>query len=75
MAVCTLSSRPISSQEKDSDDQQNNEEIEFIIEATKRQMEGTINSLNKKLGSIRAGKASPTMLSDIRWINMGLPLH
>lgn len=61
-----LSSRPISSQEKDSDDQQNNEEIEFIIEATKRQMEGTINSLNKKLGSIRAGKASPTMLSNIR---------
>lgn len=42
-----------------------NEEIEFITDATKEQMEGAITFLIKELRSIRAGKASPSMLSSI----------
>ncbi len=42
-----------------------NEEIEFIIESTKEQMQGAINFLIKELRIIRAGKASPSMLSTI----------
>ena len=42
-----------------------NEETEFIIESTKEQMQGAINFLIKELRIIRAGKASPSMLSTI----------
>ena len=42
-----------------------NEELEFIIESTKEQMQGAINFLMKELRIIRAGKASPSMLSTI----------
>jgi len=42
-----------------------NEEIEFIIDSAKEQMQGTIEFLIKELRSIRAGKASPSMLANI----------
>ena len=42
-----------------------NEEIEFIVDSAKEQMQGTIDFLIKELRSIRAGKASPSMLSNI----------
>ncbi|MEM6685706.1 MAG: ribosome recycling factor [Bacteroidota bacterium] len=42
-----------------------NEEIEFIIDTTKESMESAIAHLNKQLLSIRAGKASPAMLSSV----------
>ncbi|MEM6720202.1 MAG: ribosome recycling factor [Bacteroidota bacterium] len=42
-----------------------NEEIEFIIDTTKEAMESAIAHLNKQLLAIRAGKASPAMLSSV----------
>lgn len=42
-----------------------NEEIEFILDATKESMNGSIEHLEKELRSIRAGKATPAMLSTI----------
>jgi ribosome recycling factor len=42
-----------------------NEEIEFIIDATKEQMQNAIDHLVKELRSIRAGKATPAMLSTV----------
>lgn len=42
-----------------------NEEIEFIIDSAKEQMEKAIDHLIKELRSIRAGKASPSMLTNI----------
>lgn len=42
-----------------------NEEIEFIIDAAKEQMQAAIDHLVKELRSIRAGKASPSMLANI----------
>jgi ribosome recycling factor len=42
-----------------------NEEIEFIIDATKEQMQNAIDHLVKELRSIRAGKATPSMLANI----------
>ena len=42
-----------------------NEEIEFIIDAAKEQMQGAVDHLIKELRSIRAGKASPAMLTTI----------
>jgi len=42
-----------------------NEEIEFIVDSAKEQMQGTIDFLIKELRSIRAGKASPSMLANI----------
>jgi len=42
-----------------------NEEIEFIVDSAKEQMEGAIDFLIKELRTIRAGKASPSMLSNI----------
>ena len=41
------------------------EEIEFIIDSAKEQMQGAIDFLIKELRSIRAGKASPCMLANI----------
>lgn len=41
------------------------EEIEFIIDSAKEQMEAAIAHLIKELRAIRAGKASPTMLANI----------
>ncbi len=42
-----------------------NEEIEFILDATKESMEGTLSHLDKAFIKIRAGKASPAMLSTV----------
>ena len=42
-----------------------NEEIEFIIDSAKEQMQGAIDFLIKELRRIRAGKASPSMLANI----------
>ena len=42
-----------------------NEEIDFIIDAAKEQMQQAVEHLVKELRSIRAGKATPSMLSTI----------
>ncbi|KAB8151931.1 ribosome recycling factor [Kordia sp. TARA_039_SRF] len=42
-----------------------NEDIKFIIDTTKESMESAIEHLNKQLLGIRAGKASPAMLSSV----------
>tara|TARA_B110000467_G_scaffold153400_1_gene163703 strand:- start:513 stop:1064 length:552 start_codon:yes stop_codon:yes gene_type:complete len=42
------------------------EEIEFIIEACKESMENSVDHLERELLNIRAGKASPSMLSSIK---------
>ncbi|WBU88028.1 ribosome recycling factor [Cellulophaga omnivescoria] len=42
-----------------------NEEINFILDSTKESMNGTIDHLEKAFIKIRAGKASPVMLSSV----------
>lgn len=42
-----------------------NEEIEFILDAAKEQMQHAIGHLVKELRSIRAGKATPAMLTNV----------
>ena len=42
-----------------------NEEIEFILDTAKEAMNNAIAHLEKELVSIRAGKASPAMLSTV----------
>lgn len=42
-----------------------NEEIEFILDSTKEQMQNAIEHLIKELRTIRAGKATPAMLTNI----------
>ncbi len=42
-----------------------NEEIEFIIDTAKEQMENAIQHLEKELRHIRAGKATPAMLASV----------
>ncbi|KGL58951.1 ribosome recycling factor [Polaribacter sp. Hel1_85] len=42
-----------------------NEEIEFILDTAKEAMNNAIEHLVKELRTIRAGKASPSMLSNI----------
>ncbi|WP_298419193.1 ribosome recycling factor [uncultured Kordia sp.] len=42
-----------------------NEDIKFIIDTTKESMDNAIIHLNKQLLGIRAGKASPAMLSSV----------
>ncbi len=41
------------------------EEVKFILEATKESMEGALSHLEKAFVKIRAGKASPSMLSTV----------
>ena len=41
------------------------EEIEFILDSTKEQMQGAIKHLEIAFSKIRAGKASPQMLANI----------
>lgn len=43
-----------------------NEEIKFILDATKESMDGAIVHLEKEFVKIRAGKASPSMLSNVK---------
>jgi len=42
-----------------------NEEIEFILDTAKEAMNNAISHLEKELRSIRAGKASPAMLTTV----------
>ena len=42
-----------------------NEEVTFILESTKENMQNAISHLEKELVKIRAGKASPSMLSSV----------
>jgi len=42
-----------------------NEEIEFILDSTKENMDAAISHLEREFGKIRAGKASPAMLSSV----------
>ena len=42
-----------------------NEEIDFIIDSAKEQMENAIAHLEKELRNIRAGKATPSMLAGV----------
>ncbi len=42
-----------------------NEEIDFILDSTKESMNGSIDHLEKAFIKIRAGKASPVMLSSV----------
>lgn len=42
-----------------------NEEIDLILETTRESMESAISHLEKELVKIRAGKASPAMLSSV----------
>ncbi|PTX63919.1 ribosome recycling factor [Kordia periserrulae] len=42
-----------------------NEDVKFIIDTTKESMDSAIMHLNKQLLGIRAGKASPAMLSSV----------
>ena len=42
-----------------------NEEIEFILDTTKESMDGAMSHLEKAFIKIRAGKASPAMLSTV----------
>ncbi len=42
-----------------------NDEIEFIIDTAKEAMQNAINHLDKQLLKIRAGKATPMMLSSV----------
>ena len=42
-----------------------NEEIEFILDTAKEAMDNAITHLEKELRSIRAGKASPAMLTTV----------
>jgi len=42
-----------------------NEDIQFIIDATKESMVNALKHLEKQLSNIRAGKASPAMLGSV----------
>lgn len=42
-----------------------NEEIEFILDAAKEQMQNAVDHLVKELRAIRAGKATPAMLTTV----------
>lgn len=43
-----------------------NEEIKFIIDSTKEQMDSAIHHLELEFVNIRAGKATPSMLSGVK---------
>ncbi len=49
------------------------EEIQFILDATKESMENALIHLQKRLLTIRAGKASPTMLQGVMVNYYGSP--
>lgn len=50
-----------------------NEEIQFILDSTKEAMEDAISHLQKRLNTIRAGKASPAMLQSVMVDYYGSP--
>lgn len=42
------------------------EELDLILETTKEQMQGSVDHLNVAFDKLRAGKATPAMLSSVR---------
>ena len=50
-----------------------NDEINFIIEATKESMNLSLRHLEKELLNIRAGKANPIMLNSVMVEYYGTP--
>ena len=50
-----------------------NEEVDFILDTAKESMDGSISHLEKALVKIRAGKASPVMLSTVMVEYYGSP--
>ncbi|WP_417363742.1 ribosome recycling factor [Galbibacter sp.] len=50
-----------------------NEEINFIMDATKESMEDSLAHLEKEFGNIRAGKASPAMVASVMVDYYGSP--
>ena len=50
-----------------------NDDLKFIIDSTKEDMEKAIKHLEKQLINIRAGKASPAMLSGVMVDYYGSP--
>ncbi len=50
-----------------------NEEVTFVLDSTKESMDGSISHLEKALVKIRAGKASPVMLSTVMVEYYGSP--
>ena len=42
------------------------EELDFILDTTKEQMQGTVEHLDVAFDKLRAGKATPAMLSSVR---------
>ncbi|MEM8998861.1 MAG: ribosome recycling factor [Bacteroidota bacterium] len=50
-----------------------NEEITFILDASKESMDGAMSHLEKAFIKIRAGKASPVMLSTVKVDYYGSP--
>ncbi len=50
-----------------------NEEVTFILDTAKESMDGSISHLEKALVKIRAGKASPVMLSTVMVEYYGSP--
>lgn len=50
-----------------------NEEIKFILDTTKESMDGSMEHLEKAFMKIRAGKASPMMLSSVMVDYYGSP--
>jgi ribosome recycling factor len=42
-----------------------NEELQFILDSTKEQMQSAVTHLEHELSNIRAGKASPIMLKSV----------
>jgi len=49
------------------------EEVQFIIDSTKEAMDNALTHLNKKFLNIRAGKASPSMVSAVMVDYYGTP--
>ena len=49
------------------------EEIELIIDSTREAMDNAIKHLEKQLINIRAGKASPSMVSGVKVDYYGTP--
>ena len=43
-----------------------NEEVQFIIDSTKEQMENALHHLELEFVNIRAGKATPSMLNGVK---------
>lgn len=49
------------------------EDIDFLIEAAEESMDNSIEHLKQELAKIRTGKASPSLLQDIKVIYYGAP--